>query len=101
MNTCITQFQNPLKLIQLNLSTTATLEAEESGHCIKRGGHSGEVLIKSQCMDFLSTATKKSNCCREVAVRGGSTDDQALPSYTPHRPISLLLHILHNVKTCN
>ena len=67
--------------IQLNLSTTATLEAEESGRCIKRGGHSGEVLIKSQCMDFLSTATKKSSCCAEVAVRGGSTDDQALPTH--------------------
>ena len=78
----------------------ATLETEESGCCIKRGGHSGQVLIKSQCMDFLSPRTKKSSCCTEVAVRGGSTDDLALPSYTPRRPISLLLHILHNVKTC-
>ena len=38
--------------IQLKLSTMATLETEESGHC-------REVLNKSQCMDFLSAATKK------------------------------------------
>ena len=87
--------------IQLNLSTTTTMGTEESGHCIKRGGRSGEVLIESQCMDFLSVGTKKSSCCTEVATRGGSTGDQALPGYTLHQPISLLLHILHNVKTCN
>ena len=34
---------------------------EESGHC-------REVLSKSQRMDFLSTGTKKSGRCREVAV---------------------------------
>ena len=38
--------------IQLNLSTTATMETEESDRC-------KEVLSKSQCMDFLSAGTKK------------------------------------------
>ena len=37
------------------LSTTATLETEESGRCSSR-----EVLNKSQCMEFLSAGTKKS-----------------------------------------
>ena len=37
------------------LSTTATLETEESGRCSIR-----EVLNKSQCMEFLSAGTEKS-----------------------------------------
>ena len=55
-----------MKKIQLNLSTTATLETEESGHC-------REVLNKRQFMDFLCASTKKSGRCREVGVSGGST----------------------------
>ena len=39
----------------------STLGTEEGDHC-------REVLNKSQCMDFLSAGTKKSGCCREVAV---------------------------------
>ena len=39
------------------LSTTATLESEESGRC-------KEVLNKSQCMEFLSAGTKKSGRCK-------------------------------------
>ena len=78
------------KIIQLNLSTTATLGTEESGHC-------REVLNKSQCMDSLRTAdvfpvveattgnvsavcrlmyglsAKKVAVSGEVAVSGGST----------------------------
>jgi len=42
----------PQGKIQLNLSTTATLGTEGSGHC-------RDVLNKSQCMDFLSARTKK------------------------------------------
>ena len=38
--------------IQLNLSTMATLETEESVRC-------REVLNKSQCLDFLSMGMKK------------------------------------------
>ena len=41
------------------LSTTATLEREESGRCSSR-----EVLNKSQCMEFLSVGTKKSGRCK-------------------------------------
>ena len=39
------------KKLQLNLSTKATLGTEESGLC-------GEVLNKSQCMDFFVQKTK-------------------------------------------
>ena len=55
-----------MKKIQLNLSTTATMGAEESGRC-------REVLDKSQCMNFSYAGTKKSGRCREVGVSGGST----------------------------
>ena len=55
--------------LQLNLSTTANLGTEESGH-------SREVLNKSQCMDFLSARTKKKWLLyRDMAIRGGSTVD--------------------------
>ena len=47
----------------------STLRTEESGHC-------REVLNKSQCLDFLSTGTKKSGSCREVAVSGSLTIDE-------------------------
>ena len=53
--------------MQLNLYTTATLGTEERGGCCR------EVLNKSQCIDFLSTGTKTSGLCGEVAVNGGST----------------------------
>ena len=53
-----------ISVVQLNLSTTATLGTEESGRC-------REVLNKSQCMDFLSAWTKNCGRCREVDARGG------------------------------
>ena len=56
-----------MKKIQLNLSTTATLGTEASGHC-------REVLNKRQCMDFFcQKGPKESGRCREVADSGGST----------------------------
>ena len=77
--------------IQLNLSTTATLEAEESGRCIKRGGHSGEVLIKSQCMDFLSTATKKA----AVVQRWQLGEVQLMTKHSLHTASSNLTSIAY------
>ena len=40
---------------------------------IVRGGRCSEVSNKSQCNDYLSTGTKKSGRCREVATSRGST----------------------------
>ena len=49
------RFQKTIMKKVITLSTTATLETEESGHCSSR-----EVLNKSQCMEFLSAGTKNS-----------------------------------------
>ena len=53
-----------ISVVQLNLSTTATLGTEESGRC-------REVLNKSQCMNFLSAGAKNCGRCREVDASGG------------------------------
>ena len=53
--------------LQLNLSSTATLGTEESGHC-------REVLNESQFMDFFVHRDKKmSGRCTELVVSGGWT----------------------------
>jgi len=55
------------KVLQLNLSTMATLVTEESGHC-------KEVTIveiglnKSQCMDCPPRQKLNNGFCREVAI---------------------------------
>ena len=46
---------------------------EQKKVAIVRGGRCSEVSNKSQCNDFLSTRTKKSGCCREMATNRGST----------------------------
>ena len=53
-----------ISVVQLNLSTTATLGTEESGCC-------REVLNNSQRLDFLSARTKNCGLCREVDASGG------------------------------
>ena len=80
-NDCILSYFVWLDL-QLNLSTTATLETEESGHC-------KEVAIverlKQERMYGLS-ATENGRC-REVALSAGSTvhvyDSEKLPRQLP------------------
>lgn len=46
------------ELLQFNLSTTAILGSEKSGHC-------GEVETR---MNVWTVCQKKNGCCREVAV---------------------------------
>ena len=54
-----------LYIIQLNLTTPATLGTEESGHCREA---TGVERFEQESMYGLST--QKSGCCREVAISG-------------------------------
>ena len=56
-------------LIQLKLSTTATLVTEKSGHCREM------VVVKAETTVNVQTVRlkKKNGCCKEVAVSGCSS----------------------------
>ena len=78
--------KSKVKIIQLNLSTTATFGAEESGHC-------KEVAIVDRFWTrvhvwILCLLGQKSGLCREVAVCRGSTLS----------PRTFKRHLLHGAK---
>jgi len=64
-------------LIQLNLSTMATLGTEKSGHC-----REGETKVNAW------TFGKKNGCCREVAISGGVTVQYWFTLLSNHLPVS-------------
>ena len=59
------------KCLRLNLSTTATLGIDESGHCREVAVVVSKVSYKQESMYVLSS--KKSGRCGEVAVSRGVT----------------------------